>query len=156
MALIRGFCESSTGQALGARPLDIAYERLPAPHEQPSALRTNCGAVYVFRIPDVASVPEAGRTLKVGMAGPNTQNRFTYQHYKPGSALSTLAASILADESGWESLGIPHVTASNVGTWMKRVLERHHFFVAADRRSLLEPLESYLQLLLKPRYEARR
>jgi hypothetical protein len=70
-------------------PHDIEIEKLPAPHKPPSRLPPGKMAVYVFH---------SGTTcLKVGKAGPKSQARYTSQHYNPKSAMSTLAASMLAD-----------------------------------------------------------
>lgn len=68
---------------------DIRIEALPAPHAPPTRLPAGQMAVYVFTY---------GRdVLKVGKVGPKSQARYTSQHYNPGSAQSTLAASMIAD-----------------------------------------------------------
>jgi len=60
-------------------------------------------AVYVFsKGPDV---------LKVGKVGAKSQARYTSQHYNPGSAMSTLAASILADLERLELAGVDEAAA---------------------------------------------
>lgn len=61
------------------------------PHK-PRSLKPGTMGVYTFNY--------KGRFLKIGKAGPNSNNRFLYQHYKPGSAMSTLAGSILPDPDG--------------------------------------------------------
>ncbi len=65
---------------------DLTVELLPAPHKAPTMLPAGKMAVYAFFVDGVA--------LKVGKVGPNSQARYTSQHYNMGSALSTLAASI--------------------------------------------------------------
>jgi hypothetical protein len=100
-------------------------------------------AVYVFsRGPDV---------LKVGKAGAKSRARYTSQHYNPGSAPSTLAASILADRA---RLRLRGVDEENVGRWIKENVDRVNFLVN-DRFGVptLTLLESFLQCLLRPRYE---
>jgi hypothetical protein len=66
-------------------PGAIKVEKLPAPHLPPTKLPSGRMAVYVF-----AKGPEA---LKVGKVGAKSQARYTSQHYNPGRAMSTLAAS---------------------------------------------------------------
>lgn len=100
-------------------------------------------AVYVFS--------KGAEVLKVGRVGANSQPRYTYQHYKPGSAMSTLAASILADA---ERVGTGAVTTENIGDWIKQNIDRvnllmdEHVGVPA-----LALLEAFLHCRLKPRYE---
>src|SRR5256885_12485126 len=86
----------------------IAIETLSAPQVPPIRLPIGKMAVYVFsRGPDV---------LKVGKVGAKSQARYTSQHYNPGSAMSTLAASILADR---ERLSLAHVDEAGVGRWIR-------------------------------------
>ena len=66
---------------------DIRVEALPAPHASPSRLPAGQMAVYVFTHGD--------DVLKVGKVGPKSQARYTSQHYSPGSAQSTFAASMI-------------------------------------------------------------
>ncbi|MER8809574.1 hypothetical protein [Mesorhizobium australicum] len=73
----------------------VLIERLPAPHVPPTRLPQGRMAVYVFA--------RGSEVLKVGKVGAKSQARYTSQHYNAGSALSTLAASILA-ESGRHGL----------------------------------------------------
>jgi hypothetical protein len=100
-------------------------------------------AVYVFaKGPDI---------LKVGKVGAKSQARYTSQHYNPGSALSTLAASILADRV---SLGLNVIEEASVGRWIRENIDRVNFLM--DERCgvpVLTLLETFLQCRLKPRYE---
>lgn len=121
----------------------ISIEHLSAPHLPPTRLPFGKMAVYVFsRGPDV---------LKVGKVGANSQARYTSQHYNPGSALSTLAASIVADR---KRLGLTNIDNGSVGQWIKANIDRVNFLV--DERCgvpILTLLETFLQCRLRPRYE---
>lgn len=100
-------------------------------------------AVYVFS--------KRSDVLKVGKVGARSQARYTSQHYNPGSAMSTLAASILADR---EWFGLSNIDEASVGQWIKDNVDRVNFLI--DERfgvSVLTLLESFLQCRLKPRYE---
>lgn len=121
----------------------ITIENLPAPHVPPTRLPAGKMAVYVFS--------KGADVLKVGRVGANSQPRYTYQHYKPGSALSTLAASILADG---EHLAIGAVTAENVGSWIKQNIDRVNLLMDEQIGvATLALLEAFLHCRLKPRYE---
>lgn len=121
----------------------INIEVLPAPHVPPTKLPVAKMAVYVFsRGPDI---------LKVGKVGAKSQARYTSQHYNPGSAASTLAASVLADR---EWLGLGDVEPASVGPWIRENIDRVN--VLMDERlgiPVLTLLEAFLQCRLKPRYE---
>jgi hypothetical protein len=121
----------------------ITIEHLPAPHAPPSRLPMGKMAVYVFS--------KGADVLKVGKVGAKSQARYTSQHYIPGSAKSTLAASILADRP---ALGLPHVDEVAVGSWIKANVDRVNLLM--DERigvPVLTLLEAFLQCRLKPRYE---
>jgi len=121
----------------------ITIEKLTAPHVPPTRLPVGKMAVYVFsKGPDV---------LKVGKVGAKSQARYTSQHYNPGSAMSTLAASILADR---EQLGLGAVDEAGGGRWIRENIDRVNFLL--DERlgvPVLTLLETFLQCRLKPRYE---
>src|SRR5664280_2541839 len=121
----------------------ITIEHLAAPHVPPTKLPLGKMAVYVFsKGPDI---------LKVGKVGAKSQARYTSQHYNPGSALSTLAASILADRV---SLGLNGINEASVGRWIRENIDRVNFLL--DERygvSVLTLLETFLQCRLKPKYE---
>jgi hypothetical protein len=121
----------------------IRIENLPAPHVPPSRLPFGMMAVYVF---------SKGRdVLKVGKVGAKSQARYTSQHYNPRSAMSTLAASILADG---ESIGSDNIDEATIGRWIRENIDRVNFLM--DERlgvPALTLLEAFLQCRLKPRYE---
>jgi len=121
----------------------LTVESLPAPHAPPTRLPAGKMAVYVFaRGEDV---------LKVGKVGAKSQARYTSQHYNPGSAMSTLAASILADRA---SHALTDEDAAGVGVWIRQRVDRVNFLI--DERlgmRVLTLLEAFLQCRLNPRYE---
>lgn len=122
---------------------DIQIEQLPAPHVAPSRLPTGMMAVYVFAGKD--------EVLKVGKVGPKSGPRYTYQHYNPGSAMSTLAGSLLADR---EQRGLTHLSETNVNGWIKKNVDRVNFILNVSLGvHVLSLLETFLQCRLKPRYE---
>ena len=89
--------------------------------------------------------------LKIGKAGPNSNARYTSQHYSPGAAQSTLAASLL--KRGTE-IGIREVTDSTVGDWIRENTDRCNFLVDSGYPiRLLTLLESFLQCRLDPVFE---
>ena len=122
---------------------DVSVESLCAPHSPPTRLPAGKVAVYVFC--------HQGRTLKVGRVGPNSNARYTSQHYNPGSAPSTLAASVL--KRGTE-IGLQGISGPGVGDWIKTNTDRYNFLLDSsypDR--LLALLEAFLQCKLDPLFE---
>ena len=122
---------------------DIRIEALPAPHAPPTRLPAGRMAVYVFT---------HGRdVLKVGKVGPKSQARYTSQHYNPGSAQSTLAASMIGDA---ERLGLGDAERASIGSWIRSNVDRVNILIPADHGvPVLTLLESFLQCRLRPRYE---
>lgn len=122
---------------------DIRIEALPAPHEPPKRLPAGKMAVYVFTYGD--------DVLKVGKAGPKSQARYTSQHYNPGSARSTLAASIIADA---ERIGLSEADRAKIWNWIQTHVDRVNILLPAELGvPVLTLLESFLQCCLRPRYE---
>ena len=121
----------------------MAIECLSAPHTPPSRLPQGKMAVYIFA--------KGTDVLKVGKVGPKSQARYISQHYNPKSALSTLASSMLSDDSFVKQTSC---NEANVGAWIKANLDRTNIIL--DQRlgiAVLTLLESYLQCRLKPKYE---
>lgn len=87
--------------------------------------------------------------LKIGKAGPNSQNRI-YQHYNPGSSGSNLAASLLGSiEFNAEINGI-----SEVGPWIQSNTLLYLLIIMNKKdRFLLNFLEAFLHLKLNPLFE---
>ena len=121
---------------------------MPAPHTRRPLPRGH-GAVYIFALSDRdTSLAGAGRVLKVGWAGPNSNARFQYQHYSPNSARSSLARSLVAYPLLWPWLGIDALDDSTVRDWMVTHLDRANVYVPTASRELGRPLEMYLRARL--------
>ena len=151
--IIEDFCRALRGKCgVHADPGEIRHEYLPAPHV-PGDLPSGLGAVYVFTLPG-SSEASAGphRALKVGKVGPNSNARFRYQHYKSGSARSTLAGAIENNPLLFGFLGIDSLPV-NIGDWIRKNTDRDNFFVNGNRRTLLSPLEVYMKARLGPVFE---
>ncbi|MDE0172682.1 MAG: hypothetical protein OYH76_10600 [Defluviicoccus sp.] len=122
---------------------DLNIETLFAPHISPSRLPAGKMAVYVFCYDSHA--------LKIGKAGPNSNARYTSQHYNPAAAQSTLAASLL--KRGAE-IGIQGITEATVGQWIRANSDRYNFLLDSSYPiRLLTLLESFLQCRLDPAFE---
>jgi hypothetical protein len=124
-------------------PGSIEVERMFAPQLPPTKLPLGRMAVYVF-----ARGPEV---LKVGKVGPKSQARYTSQHYNPGSAMSTLAGSILADAARH---GLADADTARIGQWIRESVDRVNFLI--DERlgmRVLTLLKAVLQCRLNPCYE---
>jgi len=121
----------------------LSFETLSAPHKPPSSLPKGKMAVYVFLW--------KGECLKVGKVGPNSQARYTSQHYSPSSSNSNLAKSIV---SAREKLGLSGVSESNVGSWIKSNVDRVNILIDSGCGiPVLTLLESFFQCRLRPRFE---
>lgn len=108
-------------------PNGITFDSWIAPH-QPKDLPAGKAAVYVFSIRANANVPAgANRVIKVGKAGPNSNNRFRYQHYASGSANSTLAAAIENNALLWGFIGYPG-KGTDTGAWLRKNTDRNNFY----------------------------
>jgi len=131
---------------------DIAHELLIAPH-QPGDLRPGHGAVYVFTLTS-SSVALAGpnRALKVGKAGPKSNARFRYQHYKSGSSNSTLAGAIENNPILWSFIGLT-ILNKYVGEWIRENTDRDNFYIAEDKKELIYLFEVYVKARLGPVFE---
>lgn len=92
-----------------------------------------------------------GRWLKIGKVGPNSNARYTSQHYIAGSALSTLAGSLAKDTA---MNGVVGFDPRAPGVWIRASTHRVNILLPATReRALLSLLEAFLHLRLRPRYE---
>ncbi len=131
---------------LVGNPMTLSSDNIdlcPAPHRPPSRLPEGMMAVYGFWW--------NGEWLKIGKAGPNSNARYTSQHYNPRSARSTLAASLAADE---RMVGIPEFDSSTPGDWIKSATSRVNILLPSKSgNGLLALLEAFLHERLKPRYE---
>ena len=121
---------------------DFETVYMEAPHKQPSGLPDGKMAIYGFWVD--------GKWLKIGMAGPKSNARYTSQHYSPNSARSTLAKSLLNDHDVCNGKMQPE----NIGYWIRNNTSRVNILV--DRKHgmmLLALFEAFLHLRLRPRYE---
>ena len=133
-------------------PNAISHDGSVAPHRTYD-LPAGKGAVYVFTLPAGASAPAGpNRALKVGKAGPNSNARFRYQHYKSGTANSTLAGAIENNPILHSYIGLRE-TPKDVGAWIKQSTDRDNFYVIGDRRDVLGMLEVFLKGRLGPVFE---
>ncbi len=121
----------------------VGIEILTMPHKPPSNLPKGKMAVYIFSTEK--------RVLKVGKAGPKSKARYTSQHYNPGSAPSTLAASMLKDENAVQRYGLNKL---NISDWIKESTNRVNLLLDANmEKRVLNLLEAFVQCRLNPVYE---
>jgi hypothetical protein len=154
-ALAAEFGDAATRAGIVGWPCMIRTEIRRAPHAQPS-LPPGFGAVYVFALSrDAGRGTPAGNgaVLKVGRVGPNSQARFTSQHYNPASARSTLAGSLIRYRVMWPWLAVHELNVSNVKEWMKNNLDRFHFFVPAGHDEVIAELEVYVRARVGSMFE---
>lgn len=146
-SLIAHFGQDATKAGIDGWPCPLHSEVLPAPH-RPTTLPAGSTAVYVFALSAAAgqSAPcGTGTVVKVGKAGPNSEARFRYMHYNPGSSNSNLAKSLLTHPILWPWLGIQHLTFNSVGDWIRANLDRTNFFLPAGHPQILATLEVYIR-----------
>jgi hypothetical protein len=118
---------------------DIECEFLDMPHVPPKRLPRGKMAVYCFW--------GDGQWLKVGKVGPNSNARYTSQHYT-GSAQSTLAGSLAGDQR------ITGFSPAAPKAWITANTHRANLLLDANRsKTLLSLLEVFLHARLRPRYE---
>jgi hypothetical protein len=132
---------------------DLAKVRLPSqiptieflrsPHKPPTRLHVGKRAIYAFYWNN--------SWLKIGIAGPKSNARYTSQHYRAGSAPSTLAASLLNDV---DFCVIQPTAASDMAKWIKESTNRANIlFDEAIGSDVLLLAEAFLHVRLKPKYE---
>lgn len=107
------------------------------------------GAVYVFSLSDRVGFAPMGRVLKVGKVGSNSNPRFRYQHYNPGSAGSTLAGAVLNNPLLWNYIG--YDGQKEIGGWLKQNTDRENFYFM--NREVVALFEVYAKAVLGPVYE---
>lgn len=154
--VVEDFVAWATGQGLGPARAEVRVERLGRPHA-PTALPSGWQGVYGFRFQDT--------WLKVGKAGPKSGPRWISQHYNPGSAMSTLAFSLVKyghyatiDHPSLPGLRttLRGVSPDHIGEWIKRSTERVNLLVRAEMgASGLSRLESIAHARLSPVFEGR-
>lgn len=141
--LISDFCSVARLAGVSITDNSVTAEISPKPHIPPTELPRGKMAVYVFFWGNLC--------LKVGKVGPNSQARYTSQHYNPASCNSNLAKSIL--KKGFEH-GLPSLSDKNVGSWIKSETDRVNFLLdQALGIPVLSLMESFLQCKLRPMFE---
>lgn len=129
------------GIVMSSKGIKVDY--CAAPHQNPTHLPDGKMAVYIFA--------HGNNVLKVGIAGSNSEARYTSQHYNPASANSNLAKSLLSDEEFPER---DICSEENIGNWIKTNLDRVNILLDDQYGiSFLKLIEAYLHCLLKPKYE---
>jgi hypothetical protein len=124
-------------------PAQIEVTFLDAPHTPPSSLPAGRMAVYGYW--------GNGAWLKIGIAGPKSQARYTSQHYSLRSAPSTLAKSLAGDG---RMLSCNGFDARAPAGWIKSSCHRVNILLPMEcGRDVLALLEAFLHVRLKPRYE---
>lgn len=132
---------------------EIEIDFRPVPHTHPSSLPKGRMAVYMFFFDDVC--------LKVGKVGPNSQARYTSQHYNPRSSNSNLSKSILKSKRELAAkvnqqfkTSIFSITEDTVGTWIEQNTSRVNILINREKgKQMLSLLEIFLQCRLKPFFE---
>ena len=116
---------------------NVSY--IPAPHTIPEDLPAGFAAIYGFH--------DEADWLKIGKVGPGSGPRFRYQHYKSGSAPSTLAGTLFKND--WFS--------EKYSDQQSEILARTGRMNILIHRSLGESflgfLESFFILCFQPRFE---
>jgi hypothetical protein len=153
IALISEF--SNAIKDLGLACGEIQHEAQPAPH-RPHRLPEGKCALYVFSLSrgyGERCPAGAGRVLKVGRAGPNSNARFQSHHYEQGRAPSTLAATLVTSTILWQYLGIIELRSEQVGDWIRANTDRDNFYFDSKDNNILAQCEKYTRGRLGPVFE---
>lgn len=150
-SLIEEFVADIQAQSgMGVDVARISNDCWTAPHRAKN-LVAGSGAVYVFSLSSNSRSPAGpGRVLKVGKAGANSNPRFRYQHYAPGSAMSTLAGAIVNNPLLWRYIGYS-ATVTDVALWIRENTDRDNFYFKDAQ--LVSLFEVYLKARLGPAFE---
>jgi hypothetical protein len=123
----------------------ITVEITAKPHKSPSKLPAGMIAVYAFFLD--------GHALKVGKVGQKSAARYTSQHYNAGSAMSTLAASILTNA---RRVGAEGIYSPAIGDWIRTHTDRVNLLMPISLGlPMLSLLESFLHVRWKPVFEGK-
>lgn len=97
---------------------------------------------------------ELGHSQSYELEEPTASRGRPCQHYKSGSAHSTLAGAIENNCILWNLIGYSSGVA-DTGKWMKDNLDRDDFFIAphSEQGKIIKVLEVYLRARLGPMYE---
>lgn len=102
-------------------------------------LMENSSGVYIFIY--------KGMPLKIGKAGPKTDERFYSQHYSPKSAKSTFAKSLLEDEE------FSFLNKENISEWIHSNVNRINIHLKSTDKAKLEFIEFMFHYKFRPKYE---
>jgi len=154
--VVAAFSAWASEQGLGPARAEVRVQRLGRPHT-PSTQPPGWQGVYGFQY--------EGTWLKVGKAGPKSGARWISQHYNPGSAMSTLAFSLVkyghfavVDHPSLPGLRLKlrDVFPDDIGDWIRRNTSRVNVLIRADMGSPgLARLESIAHRLLSAIFEGR-
>lgn len=142
-------------EQIGLRCGDIQHELQTCPHT-PHGLPPGKCAIYVFSLSKSSGKrcpAGAGRVLKIGKAGPNSNARFQSQHSYPGRAPSTLATMLINSRILWRYLGIKELRNVQVENWIGENTSRDNFYLDAVDNDILGELERYLEGRFGPVFE---
>jgi len=140
---------------LGLACGEIQHEAQPAPHRLHKLPEGKC-ALYAFSLSrgyGERCPAGAGRVLKVGKAGPNSNARLQSHHYEPGRAPSTLAATLIDSTILWHYLGIMELRSEQVGHWIRANTDRDNFYFDSRDNYILARFEKYAIGRLGPVFE---
>ena len=153
--LVEDLLSSAQQAGLLISPKVIDAEFHSAPHMQPTCLPPEKQALYWFSVEN--------RCLKVGKAGPNSNARYTSQHYNPRSSQSNLAKSILKHPNIIKEVlpinqqcEIDMLNEESVGRWIKENTNRCNFLIDISLNPIaLSFLETFLQVRFNPLFEGK-
>jgi hypothetical protein len=154
--VVAAFSGWASAQGLGPARAEVRVQSLGRPHV-PTPLPVGWQGVYCFEY--------EGAWLKVGKAGPKSGARWISQHYNRGSAMSTLAFSLVkyghfgsVDHPSLRDLRprLQTVSPDDIGEWIRRHTERVNLVIRAEMgREGLAHLEAIAHRVLKPVFEGR-
>lgn len=154
--VVAAFSSWASAQGLGPARAEVRVQSLGRPHV-PAPLPVGWQGVYCFQYESA--------WLKVGKAGTKSGARWISQHYNPGSAMSTLAFSLVkyghfasVDHPSLPDLRprLQTVSPDDIGEWIRRHTERVNIVIRAEMgREGLAHLEAIAHRVLKPVFEGR-
>lgn len=132
----------------------LEIEVLKAPH-QSFSLPKEKQAIYIFE--------KNGIFFKIGKVGDKSNARFRYQHYKPNSARSSLAKSILNNRGNkslrevFNSEILDSLSDENIEGFIKQNMNRINIYMDISKGEFyLNLLEALLHYRLNPIFEGKR
>lgn len=130
------------GKSIDKNKIDVIFREKS---EKIEKLPENKMAIYMFKYKD--------SYLKIGKVGPNSNARFTSQHYNPNSSNSNLAKSLINDKEFQIEIGYI-LDKDNVREWMKDNLDRIDILMDESLGIFtLDLFEMCLHYNFSPKYE---